>query len=96
MPIPPTSKSCKFSRDTDLTVMQVCNWFINARRRILPEIIKREGQDPNRFTISRKHKHLTGSEKVPMTLARVKLWDKPSSQLGEGNMSPAQGFSGQE
>ena len=50
---PTRAETLTLAMKTELTTKQVRTWFINARRRILPEIIRREGKQPEKFLRTR-------------------------------------------
>lgn len=61
---PSEQEKALLSQQTHLSTLQVCNWFINARRRLLPDMLRKDGKDPNRFTISRRGAKMTEASSV--------------------------------
>uniref|UniRef100_A0A803TID2 Homeobox domain-containing protein n=1 Tax=Anolis carolinensis TaxID=28377 RepID=A0A803TID2_ANOCA len=51
---PSEQEKLSLSGQTSLSVLQICNCFINARRRLLPDMLLKNGKDLNQFTISRR------------------------------------------
>lgn len=51
---PSKAEKQMLSIETGLSVQKISNWFINSRRRLLPKMLEKEGQNSIDFTINRK------------------------------------------
>ncbi|XP_053308803.1 homeobox protein TGIF2-like [Spea bombifrons] len=59
------------AKETNLTMLQICNWFINARRWILPEMLMTQGINPNLLGFGRKGTKKTSPPPSPASRVLV-------------------------
>uniref|UniRef100_A0A8C2ZZ20 Homeobox domain-containing protein n=1 Tax=Cyclopterus lumpus TaxID=8103 RepID=A0A8C2ZZ20_CYCLU len=83
---PSEQEKLSLSGQTNLSVLQICNWFINARRRLLPDLLRKDGKDPTKFTISRK---VGGKSEVHSTNGGGASSPESNSSTGSSQQRPS-------
>uniref|UniRef100_A0A8I3WE63 Homeobox domain-containing protein n=1 Tax=Callithrix jacchus TaxID=9483 RepID=A0A8I3WE63_CALJA len=61
---PSEQEKALLSQQTHLSTLQVCKWFINVRQRLLPDMLRKDGKDPNQFAISRRGAKISETSSV--------------------------------
>ena len=55
---PNNAEKLSLAKGAGLSMVQLRNWFINARRRILPTMIEKEGKKPHHYIVRRRGSNL--------------------------------------